>query len=213
MTLHDSLRINRVVVNGRWTGRPSRSGCWVHWRRSTPWLTTSYRVWSGGRRRRTLSASLLGLRSMFRLHPFVLAAVVALVGGCTRATFGFRPSLTSQVPDSTVVRVRAQNGQPSVTGRALHWQDGRPRIITSAGDTVAVPQAAALEVRLKEKRSHATLGGVFGLGVGMGIALARCPATNRCAPDLTPALAAGIGALIGSRFTAAEWVRVRSDIR
>lgn len=150
---------------------------------------------------------------MFRLHPFVLAAVVALVGGCTRATFGFRPSLTSQVPDSAVVRVRAQNGQPSVTGRALDWQGGRPRIITSAGDTVAVPLGATLEVRLKEKKTHATLGGVLGLGVGMGIALTRCPATNRCAPDLTPVLAAGVGALIGSRFSAAEWVRVRSDVR
>ncbi|HEX6049569.1 MAG TPA: hypothetical protein VFZ21_09875 [Gemmatimonadaceae bacterium] len=142
-----------------------------------------------------------------------MAAAVVLVAGCTRATFGFRPSLVSQVPDSTVVRAREQNGQPPITGRALDWQVGRPRIITAAGDTVAVPEAASLEVRLKEKKSHATLGGVLGLTVGFGIALANCPSTNRCGPDLTPALTAGIGAFIGSRFTAAEWVRVRSDVR
>jgi hypothetical protein len=146
---------------------------------------------------------------MFRLHPLVLAGTVVIAGGCTRATFGFRPSLTSHVPDSAIVRVRAQNGQPSVTGRALDWQVGRPRIITSAGDTLVVPPAATLEVRLKEKKTHATLGGVIGLGVGLSIALANCPPTNRCPPDVTPALTAGVGALIGSRFRAAEWVRVR----
>ncbi len=146
---------------------------------------------------------------MFRLHPLVLAGVVVFVGGCTRATFGFRPSLTSQVPDSTVVRIRARDGQPSVTGRALDWQAGRPRIITPTGDTVAVPRTSTLEVRLKEKKTHAILGGVIGLGVGFSIKLVQCPPTNVCAPDLTPALTAGVGALIGSRFTAADWVRVK----
>jgi hypothetical protein len=107
------------------------------------------------------------------------------------------------------VRVRAQNGQPSVTGRALDWQVGRPRIVTSSGDTVLVPPAATLEVRLKEKKTHAILGGVVGLGAGLSIAIANCPPTNYCPPDVTPALTAGVGALIGSRFTAAEWVRVR----
>ena len=147
---------------------------------------------------------------MFRLDRFVMVAVVVLAAGCTRATFGFRPSLTSQVPDNSVVRVRAQNGQPSVTGRALDWQVGRPRVVTSTGDTMVVPEAATLEVRLKEKRTHATLGGVIGLGVGLGIKLAQCPPTTRCGPDLTPALTAGVGAFIGSRFSAVEWVRVRT---
>jgi len=146
---------------------------------------------------------------MFRLHPILLAGVIVLVPGCTRAAFGFRPSLTSQVPDSSVVRVRAQNGQPSVTGRALDWQLGRPRIVTATGDTVVVPQAATLEVRLKEKKTHATLGAVVGLGVGLSIKLAQCPPTNRCEPDLTPVLTAGLGAFIGSRFSAVEWVRVQ----
>ena len=148
---------------------------------------------------------------MFRLHSFVVAGVVTLVGGCTRATFGYRPSLTSQVPDSTIVRVRggAGGGQPSITGRALDWRVGRPRVITSAGDTVVVPESATLEVRLKEKKTHATLGGVLGLSVGLGIQLARCPPSNVCGPDLVPMLAGGIGVLVGSRFSAVDWVRVR----
>ena len=146
---------------------------------------------------------------MFRLRGFVLAGAVMFLGGCTRATFGFRPSLTSHVPDSTVVRVRGQGGQPSTTGRALGWQVGEPRIVTSAGDTVVVPPAAALEVRLKEKKTHATLGAVVGLSVGLGIKLTQCPPPGPCGPDLTPALTAGVGALIGSRFSAVQWVRVR----
>jgi hypothetical protein len=146
---------------------------------------------------------------VLRLHAFVVAGVVVLGGGCTRATFGFRPSLTSQVPDGAAVRVRSQNGQPSITGQALDWQVGRLRVITSAGDTVVVPQAATLEVRLKEKKTHATLGAVVGLGVALSIKLVQCPPTNYCAPDLTPLLTAGVGALVGSRFTAVEWARVR----
>jgi hypothetical protein len=146
---------------------------------------------------------------MFRLRLLALASAAAILAGCTRATFGFRPSLTSQVPDSTVVRIRAQNGQPSVAGRALGWQAAQPRIVTSAGDTVVVPQNAMLEVRLKQKATHATLGGILGLTVGLSVKLVKCPPSNVCPPDLTPALTAGVGALIGSRFSADEWAPVR----
>ena len=66
---------------------------------------------------------------MLRLRPFVLAGLIVLVTGCTRATFGFRPSLTSQVPDSTVVRFRVQSGEPLVTGRSLDWQTGTLRVV------------------------------------------------------------------------------------
>ena len=146
---------------------------------------------------------------MLRFELFLMGAIVAVAGGCTRATFGFRPSLTSQVPDSSVVRMRARNGQPSVTGRALGWRGERPRIITSVGDTVIVPQVATLEVRLKDTKTHATLGGVIGVTIGLGIKVANCPPTTKCGPDFTPALTAGVGAFIGSRFTQAEWARVR----
>ena len=146
---------------------------------------------------------------MRRLRPFMLAGMIVLGGGCTRATFGFRPSLISQVPDSTIVRVRNPNGLPPTTGRALGWQTGEPRVVTSAPDTIDVSQAAILEVRLREKKTHATLGAIVGLLVGLSIKLVQCPPTGYCAPDATPAVTAGVGALIGSRFTAVEWVRVR----
>ena len=146
---------------------------------------------------------------MFRLRAFVLAGLVVLVTGCTRATFGFRPSLTSQVPDSTVVRFRVQSGEPLVTGRSLDWQTGTQRVVTAAGDTIVVPEAAKLDVRLKQKKTHASLGGVLGLAVGWGIGLAKCPPPQECSPSLLPALTGGAGAFIGSRFSAAEWVRVR----
>lgn len=98
-----------------------------------------------------------------------------------------------------------------MTGRALDWQTGRPRIITPAGDTLAIPapETATLEVRLKDKQTHATMGGVVGGALGLVIRLVECPPGNYCSPDLTPALTAGVGALIGSRFSAVEWVRVR----
>ena len=150
---------------------------------------------------------------MLRLRPLSLVAVVILGAGCTRATFGFRPALTSQVPDSTVVRVRAINGQPSITGRSFGWQSGRPRIVTAAKDTVAVPEAGTLEVRLVSKKSYAVVGGVVGLAVGMGVAVAKCPPGRVCGPDARPAVAGGIGALIGSRFSREEWVVVKRDPR
>lgn len=146
---------------------------------------------------------------MSRLQALALIGTILLTGGCTRATFGYRPSLTSQVPDSTAVRVRPHGGVPPITGRAVGWQTGQPRVLTATGDTVQVPPTATMEVRLENKKTHAVLGGVIGVSVGLSVKLVRCPPPNRCGPDVTPALTAGIGALIGSRFTAVDWVRVR----
>ena len=149
---------------------------------------------------------------MLRLSPLALAVAIA-IGGCTRATFGFRPTLTSQVPDSTVVRLRAIKGQPSITGRSLGWQMGRLTIVTMTGDTVAVLETGTLEVRLKTKKSYAAIGGVVGLGIGMGLAQARCPYPRRCAPDLRAPLGGAVGMLVGSRFRTAEWLVVRRRTR
>ena len=146
---------------------------------------------------------------MARLPSFASIAMIVLTASCTRASFGFRPSLISQVPDSTVVRARNQSGLPPTLGRALGWTVGEPRIVTPAGDTVGVAPSSTLEVRVRDKKSQTTLGGVLGLAVGFSIKLANCPPTNRCPPDVTPAITAGLGALIGSRFKAAEWVRVK----
>jgi hypothetical protein len=136
-----------------------------------------------------------------------------VLGGCTHVTFGFRPSITSQVPDSTIVRVRATNGQPSVTGRSLDWQTGRPRIVTAAGDTVSVPDVGTLEVRLNSKKSYAAVGGLLGVAVGTGFAMAKCSYPRECPPDLRPLIGGGIGVLVGSRKRTAEWVVVKRTTR
>ena len=150
---------------------------------------------------------------MIRLRPLAVLATALLLEGCTRATFGFRPSLTSQVPDSTIVRLRAGNGQPSVTGRSLGWQVGRLTIVTASHDTVVVPETGTLEVRLASKRTFATVGGAIGVAVGFGIAYAKCPAGYECGPTVTPAITGGLGALIGWRFSRADWVVVRRTPR
>ena len=138
---------------------------------------------------------------MRRLRAFMLAGMIVRGGGCTRATFGFRPPLISQVPDSTIVPVRYPERPTPTTGRAFGWQTREPRVVTSVPDTIDVSQAAILEVRLRAKTTHATLGAIVGLLVGLSIKLVQCPPTDYCAPDATPAVTAGVGALIGSRFT------------
>lgn len=150
---------------------------------------------------------------MVRRYPLALLAAVVVAEGCTRATFGFRPTLTSQVPDSTVVRLRAANGQPAVEGRALDWQAGRPKIVRAAGDTVAVPETGTLEVRLKTKKSYAAIGGVAGAVVGTGLAIAHCSDRVECGPDIRPLIGGGIGMLIGSRIHTADWVVVKRPPR
>jgi hypothetical protein len=152
-------------------------------------------------------------RPMIRFYPPALLAAVVLAGGCTHATFGFRPSLTSQVPDSSVVRLRAINGQPPIAGRSLDWQTGRLRIVTSAGDTVRVPDVGTLEVRLNSRKSYAAVGGIVGVAVGMGLALSRCPDRRACGPDLRVPIGGGIGMLIGSRFHSTEWAVVKRPVQ
>ena len=150
---------------------------------------------------------------MCRFCLLVLAASSVVLSGCTHATFGFRPSLTSQVPDSTVVRVRPINGQPGITGRSVGWQTGRLAIVTAARDTVVVPESGTLEVRLNTRKRYTAVGGIVGVVVGSGLAAARCPYRRECAPDLRPALGGGIGMLIGSRFSSREWVVVKRSPR
>ena len=150
---------------------------------------------------------------MLRLCVVAFAFASTLVAGCTQATFGFRPTLTSQVPDSTVVRVRAINGQPGITGRSLDWQIGRLRIITTTGDTVAVPEAGTLEVRLKTKKTYMAVGGLVGVAIGTGIAVSKCPYRRECPPDFRPAVGGAIGMFIGSRFSTADWAVVKRPPR
>ena len=150
---------------------------------------------------------------MFRVYLLMLAVASVAFQGCTRATFGFRPSLTSQVPDSTVVRLRATNGQPSVEGRSLGWQTGPLRIVNAVGDTVAVPETGTLEVRLNTKKSYAAIGGIVGFLVGAALAVDKCPHRAACGPDIRPAIGGGIGMLLGWQIRTADWAVVKRPPR
>ena len=144
---------------------------------------------------------------------FLSPLVILLATGCARETFRWRPSLTSQVPDSMPVRFNVGRGEPRASGRSLGWQRGAPRLITPRGDTVAVPESAYIQVRLKDKANHALAGAFVGMVVGVGVSFAECGET-RCGPgDRRPLYITGLGALVGSRFKAASWVRVRWDAR
>jgi hypothetical protein len=145
-----------------------------------------------------------------RFSSIVPLAFVTMAA-CGGARMQWRPSLVSHVPDSTPVRFTRRAGEPRVQGRALDWQRAVPRVVTATGDTIVVPDSARLEVRLREKKSRATFGGVIGWAVGVGVMYANCPSPKRTCgeQDPTPVLVAGLGALIGSRFKADDWVRVR----
>jgi hypothetical protein len=150
---------------------------------------------------------------MMRFVSSALPAALVLLAACARATVSWHPSLVSHVPDSAHVRVALRTDEPPVRGVALDWQRQRPRMITAPGDTIVVPEGAKLEVRLREKGSRATSGGVIGYLLGVGVSYAYCPPPkSHCGEqDPTPLLVAGLGALIGSRFKADQWVRVRWD--
>lgn len=145
----------------------------------------------------------------------MLSFVALLTVACGRTTVQWRPSLVSHVPDSTPVRFTRQVGRPRVQGVSLDWQRGSPRLVTPAGDTIVVPDTARLEVRLRERKSRAIPGSLIGWGVGIGVMYATCPSPKRTCgeQDPTPLLFAGLGALIGSRFEADDWVRVRWNTR
>ena len=140
-------------------------------------------------------------------------AILLLVSSCANGGVKWRPSLASHVPDSTWVRFAGHIGDSSVIGRAVNWQRGQLRVITAAGDTVAVPNGSVLEVRLNEKAGHTTAGLIAGWALGVTVSYATCPPPKKyCGEqDPTPALAAGLGALIGSRVKSDQWVRVRWD--
>lgn len=82
--------------------------------------------------------------------------------------------------------------------------------MTARGDTVTVPEQSTLEVRLKEKATHATAGAIIGWALGVAISYATCPSPKRyCGEeDPTPLLATGLGALLGSRVRTDWWVVV-----
>ncbi len=148
-----------------------------------------------------------------RFASLVTTAALIVLSACANGTIRWQPSLASQVPDSTWVRFARHRGEAPVPGLALDWYRGRPSVITERGDTVLLPEGSTLEVKLKEKASHPTAGGIIGWLLGAGISYAACPPPKKyCGEeDPTPLLAAGLGALIGSRVKTDWWVGVRWD--
>ena len=153
------------------------------------------------RRRRTIAFS---VSSTFLVGMLCLTA-------CASGAVRWQPSFASQVPDSTPVRFVVARNEPAIQGRAADWQLGRPKLITERGDTVENPTSATLEVRLKNRVGHPVAGAIAAWAVGVGISYATCPPPKKyCGEeDPTPLLAAGLGALIGSRIKTDKWVEVR----
>ena len=148
---------------------------------------------------------------MYRSASVTVPAALLAISGCASGGVRWQPSLASDVPDSTPVRFAPNRSEPRVTGLALDWQRGRPKVVTERGDTVVVPDASLLQVRLREKASHPTAGAIIGWTIGVGISYATCPAPKRyCGEeDPTPLLSTGLGALIGSRVKTDWWVNVQ----
>ena len=150
---------------------------------------------------------------MLRVLSPVSPALFFLVAACGGATFGRRPSLSSHVPDSTLVRIAVQETGLRMSGRAVDWQRGTPKIVTTRGDTMIVPDGARLQVRFKGRTNGAAVGGLVGALVGVVVTFNHCgPVDEECEEkDPTVFLTFGAGALIGSLFKPTAWVTVRRD--
>jgi hypothetical protein len=143
--------------------------------------------------RRTLPAALL-----------ILAAT-----GCTRVLF--RPTIVTQVPDGMEVRYRVTPSRSeAVVGRALGWMSGTPRLVTSRGDTIVIPNGARLEFKVDHPSNHAKAGAVLGYLISLIVMQINC---NRqhiqyCGEqDPTPLLGILVGGIIGS-FITKDWVPI-----
>jgi hypothetical protein len=143
----------------------------------------------------------------------VSVTLVLLAACSTRATMLWKPSVVSQVPDSTPVRYRVDSNTPMVRGLALDWTRRTPRLMTALGDTVSIPESARLEVRLRQKSGHPITGAVVGYVAGVITSYAYCPPpkTHCGEQDPTPLLGAALGAWVGSWFRSYPWVQVRRE--
>ena len=142
------------------------------------------------------------------MNRFVPLWLLLHLAACSRATVGWQPSLVSQVPDSMPVRFAATSDTPIVSGRALDWQRGSPRVITARGDTVTVPHGAVASVRLPGSVRHAGAGAIIGAVIGIGASLPAC--SDKVCEGGSPyqLLGAVGGALIGYAIKTDNWVRV-----
>jgi hypothetical protein len=143
----------------------------------------------------------------------VLCAVALVLAACSNGTTRWHPSFVSQVQDSTRVRFVPAENERRISGLALDWDRGRPRVITGGGDTVVVPLGSTVEVRLREKAGHPVFGAAVGWALGVAVSYATCPAPKRyCGEeDPSPLLGVGLGALVGNKIKTDWWVGVRWD--
>jgi hypothetical protein len=148
-----------------------------------------------------------------RFVPVTAFAVFVLLAGCHRATVGWQPSLVSQVPDSTPVRFFHEERARLIDGRALDWQRRAPKLVTTSGDTLVVPEGAKVSVRLEGKARHAGAGALVGAVVGVGVMYATCPEPKKYCGEQNPTgmLFAGLGALVGAMIKTDNWIRVGWD--
>ena len=151
---------------------------------------------------------------MLRVLLPVSPALFFLVAACGGATRGWRPSISSShVPDSTLVRIAVQESGLRMSGRAIDWQRGTPKVVTTRGDTMIVPDGARLEARIKGRTNGAAFGSVVGYLIGVVVTFNRCGGIDAECSEKDPAslLTLGAGALIGSLFKPTLWVTVRRD--
>ena len=151
---------------------------------------------------------------MRTVHSFIrrtlpTALMFLAASGCTRILF--RPSLVTQVPDGKEVRYRVTpNGSTAVVGRALDWEKGTPRLVTSRGDTIVIPTGAHIEFKVDHPNNHAKAGVVVGWLVAVIVMQTNCIQQHieYCGEeDPTPALGAILGGLIGSFFRE-DWIPI-----
>ena len=149
---------------------------------------------------------------MLRLLSSGSPALFILVAACTGATFGWRPTLF-EVPDSTPVRIAVEGTGLRMSGRAVDWQRGTPRVVTTPGDTMVVPAGARLQARLTGRMNTAVVGAQVGSLVGVVATFYRCGGIDAACSEQDPTalLSFAAGALIGALFKTTTWFTVRRD--
>lgn len=146
-----------------------------------------------------------------------LAITVPVLGACAgRMRVGWHPNVVSDVPDSTLVRFSTVERKERSVGRAVGWQRGSPALVTTSGDTLAIPADARFEVYLDKRGDHSVKGGIVGYAVAVALMLASCNSRGVSGgvcgeQDPTPILGAMLGGFIGFVIKKERWVRVARD--
>ena len=143
-----------------------------------------------------------------RSYQQLLPAALLFLGACG-VSVKWRPWLVTQVPDGTEVRYRERsNASTARLGRALGWSSGTPRLVTSRGDTIAIPPGAVLEVHVDNPDRHTNFVAVVGYVAGILATFSLCGTESYCGEESpAPLLGAIVGAFVG-HFMTEDWVSV-----